>query len=347
MLPFFPHFLKIIRYFKQENIPRLVIITLGILVLGTGGLYFFEHPTNHGVQSIGDAAWWSIVTVTTVGYGDIFPTTPGGRIVAAGVMLVGIGFLGLFTATVASIFVERKLKEERGLKAVKVKDHTIICGWNYRAHDILKEIRAEKTGKTEIVVVIANIESKPVDDDALYLVKGEVTEDNLKRANLAEAQNIIIVADDKLDPRSRDAKTVLNTLTVESINPDVYTCVEIEDSENAPYCRRAHANEIIVSGEFSSKLLARAAMNHGISKLIDELLSSRYGADLFKYKVPPVLVGKRFMDVFFEAKDKYDCTIVAIESEPDHTFISNPAKDYIIQANDSLILISSHVPAFV
>jgi len=343
MVPIFFHFLKIIRLIKNENIPRLILLTIAIVILGAGGLYFFEHTTNHGVQTIWDAVWWSIVTVTTVGYGDIFPTTLGGRIVAAGVMIVGIGFLGMFTATIASIFVEQKLKAERGLKAVKVKDHTIICGWNHRAYDILKEIRAEKTGKTEVVVVIADIESKPVDDDALFLVKGDVNEESLNRANLAEARNIIIVADDKLDPRSRDAKTVLNTLTVESINPNVYTCVEIEESANAAYCQRAHANEIIVTGEFSSKLMARAALNHGISKFIDELLSSRYGADLFKVEVPSALVGQRFIDVFLQVKEQNDGTIVAIGSESGQ-FITNPAKDYQLQASDSLIIISSTPP---
>lgn len=343
MLPFFSQFIKIIRFIKNENIPRLVFLTIGIVVLGAGGLYFFEYPANRGIQNIGDAAWWSIVTVTTVGYGDIYPTTPGGRIVAAAVMIVGIGFLGMFTAAIASIFIERKLKAERGLKAVKVKDHTIICGWNHRAYDILKEIRAEKNSKIEVVVVIADIESKPVDDEALFLVKGDVNEESLKLANLVEARNIIIVADEKLDPRSRDAKTVLNTLTVESINPNVYTCVEIEESANAVYCQRAHANEIIVSGEFSSKLLARAALNHGISKFIDELLSSRYGADLFKVKVPSGLIGKHFIDVLFQVKEQNDGTIVAIASESGQ-FITNPAKDYRLQASDSLIIISSAPP---
>lgn len=347
MLHLFSHFLKIVRYLKNENIPRLIFLTLGILVLGTVGLYYFESHTNEGVTDILDAAWWSFVTVTTVGYGDISPATLGGRIVAVVVMIVGIGFLGMFTATIASIFVEQKLKAERGLKKVNEKNHTIICGWNYRAQDILKEIRADKKGKIGIVVVIADIESKPVDDDALFLVKGEVNEDSLKRANLAAARNIIIVADEKLDPRSRDAKSILNTLTVESLNPDVYTCVEIEEAENVAHCRRAHADEIIVSGEFSSKLLARAALNHGISKLIDELLSSRYGSDLFKCKAPSSIVGKKFIEIFFEAKEKDDSTIVAIESEVEKVFISNPPKDYVIKENDSLLIISKHQPSFV
>jgi voltage-gated potassium channel len=56
--------------------------------------------------NIGDGLWWAIQTVTTVGYGDLVPTSPGGRLIAALVMLVGIGFLTLITAAITSTFIE-------------------------------------------------------------------------------------------------------------------------------------------------------------------------------------------------------------------------------------------------
>ena len=61
----------------------------------------------HGanITTFGDALWWAMTTVTTVGYGDQFPVTTTGRIVAAALMLVGISLLGLITATVAASFV--------------------------------------------------------------------------------------------------------------------------------------------------------------------------------------------------------------------------------------------------
>ncbi len=60
------------------------------------------------IHNYGDALWWAIVTVTTVGYGDKYPVTAGGRGVAVVLMLVGIGLIGVLTATVASYFVEEK-----------------------------------------------------------------------------------------------------------------------------------------------------------------------------------------------------------------------------------------------
>jgi len=338
------HLKKIFRRIRYENVPRVFLTTFLIIIFGAIGMFYFERAANDGIAGIFDAIWWSLVTITTVGYGDISPITIGGRLIAVIVMLMGIGFLGLFTATIASIFVEQKLKAEKGLKAVKLTDHLIICGWNHRAEDIVKEIRAHPAGRMAEIVLIADIESKPLDDENLYFVKGEVTEDNLKRANLTEAKNIIILADERLDPRSRDAKTILNTLTVESLHPDVYTCVEIENSDNVAHCRRAKANEIIVSGEFSSKLLARATVNHGISKFIDELLSSQYGEELHKINVSDSMVGRRFIDILMLMKEKYDCIVVAIESEQEGVFISNPPSGYQIKERDFLILVSKQIP---
>jgi len=343
---FFAQMRQFFRLLKRENIPRLLLLTVFSIIIGTLGLWLFERAYNSNVTSLLDAIWWSFVTVTTVGYGDISPITLGGRITAVIVMLLGIGFLGMFTATIASVFVEHKLKEERGLKKVNITNHTILCGWNHRAEAVFQEIRSDKVLQDTKIVLIADIDAKPLDDDSFFFVKGDVTEENLRRANLEKAKNVIIVADDRLDPRSRDAKTILNTLTVESINPNVYTCVEIEDASNANYCRRAKADEIIISGEFSSKMLALAALHHGISKLIDELLSSRYGSNLYKYKVPASFVGQKFIDIFLKAKSDYNCTIVAIESESEKIFISNPPADYQIKPDDFLIIIASQKPEF-
>lgn len=69
---------------------------------------FQAHAKGSNIQSYGDALWWAVVTVTTVGYGDRYPVTPAGRGIAVVLMLVGIGLVGVITASVASFFVEER-----------------------------------------------------------------------------------------------------------------------------------------------------------------------------------------------------------------------------------------------
>ncbi|TSC85312.1 MAG: hypothetical protein G01um101416_934 [Microgenomates group bacterium Gr01-1014_16] len=93
----------------------IYIATLVSLVIfsGAGGFYFFEYGINPNVKSYWDAVWWAVVTSTTIGYGDIYPITPGGQILAIIVMLIGISALGVFIAAIDSFLVTRRFKQIR------------------------------------------------------------------------------------------------------------------------------------------------------------------------------------------------------------------------------------------
>jgi voltage-gated potassium channel len=89
--------------FLRHGFAYVVAVTFGLVVAGAYAI----HRVEPDIGSFGDALWWSFVTTTTVGYGDIAPKTAAGRGVAVVLMLFGIGFIGLFTGTVATFFVER------------------------------------------------------------------------------------------------------------------------------------------------------------------------------------------------------------------------------------------------
>ena len=94
---------------------HFVLLAVLIVVFVLAGLELaFEHNApGSNIHNYGDALWWAIVTVTTVGYGDKYPVSAGGRGVAVILMLVGIGLIGVLTATVASYFVEEKSDQEK------------------------------------------------------------------------------------------------------------------------------------------------------------------------------------------------------------------------------------------
>jgi voltage-gated potassium channel len=89
---------------------RLLFVSLfAVVLVGLGAIAAFsvEHGENRSLQSIPDALWWAVVTATTVGYGDVSPVTWEGRAVAVVLMLAGIGVIGVFTATLASAFLDQ------------------------------------------------------------------------------------------------------------------------------------------------------------------------------------------------------------------------------------------------
>ncbi len=331
--------INVLFHIRKNKIVRLFFLTITILFLGALWFFFFE-KTPH----ILDAFWWSFVTITTVGYGDITPSTVGGKIIGVVVMVFGIGLLGMFTATIASAFVDNKLKEGKGVNDVKVKDHFLICGWSYKAKEIIAELRADKKVHNRPIVIIAEIPEKPLEDENTFFIHGEVDVDILKKANLKGASVVMILSDENLDSYSRDAKVVLNTLTIRKLNPNVYICVEISDAKNMQHGKLAGADEIIVIGELSGNLLVQAALDHGITKIITELVSNRYGNELYKVKPPENFVGMKFIEALRLVKEKYNAIIVAIESGEDNKLAANPPMDYTIQPGDYLVLIAQERP---
>jgi voltage-gated potassium channel len=257
-------------------------------------------------------------------------------------MVFGIGFLGMFTATMATIFIENRFLEGKGVKPVKVEQHMLICGWNYKAERIVAELRADRKAAHSPIVVIAEFQEKPVvDDDDLYFVNGVVNKDTLSRANSQHAFAAILLADERIEHHVRDAKTILDTLTIKTINPDLYACVELVDRSNMEHCKRAKADEIIVTGELSTNLLVQAALDHGVTQVITELVTNRIGNDIFKITPPRDLIGRTFLDVMTTLKRDRNLITLAIERTPEGRFLANPSNNCIITDSDNLVVIGT------
>ncbi|MCP4574753.1 MAG: cag pathogenicity island protein Cag26 [Deltaproteobacteria bacterium] len=339
-LHFFIHiFREFFGHLRREQFHRVVLMVLLLVLIAGVALGFFEENLDFP-----DAIWWSVVTATTVGYGDITPVTLGGRIVGVILMFLGIGFIGILTATLAGLFVENRLMENWGMRKARVSDHFVICGWNFNGAHIVAELRADRKGRNTPIVLIASLEEKPLDDPDLHFVKGEVNGECLERANMKAAKVAILLADDHLNVEARDARTILNTLTIKNLYPGVYVCAELIGSENVEHGRMAKADEIIVSGELSTNLLVRGALDHGVTRMITELVSNRYGDELYKIRVPAHLKGEPFLAVMVNLKQAHGVLCLGLESGGDGNLIANPDKDYMLDPDDQLIVISDKRP---
>ncbi|SMP64204.1 voltage-gated potassium channel [Anoxynatronum buryatiense] len=101
-------------FIRTNGLIYMVFITMAVTLMGAVSIYLLED------MSVIDSLWWSFVTITTVGYGDISPSTNGGKLLASVLMLVGIGFLGMVTGTIATYFLGDKKTE-----AVSYRDMTV------------------------------------------------------------------------------------------------------------------------------------------------------------------------------------------------------------------------------
>ncbi len=325
---------RFVGFMQRENLLRLLGVIAVLILGGTAGLAFFED------RSLPDALWWSVVTLTTVGFGDISPVSFGGRLIGVVLMFFGIGVLGMFTATIAGVFVEQRMKKDRGMDSYDFEGHIILCGWNDRMQEILADLRADPRSAAADIVLVGDVDAKPVADDRLHFVRGGVTEENLKRAGIEAAATVVIVGDRSLDYGARDATTVLSTLTVKSLNPQAYAIVELATEANVRHCERARADEIVVGAELCSRVMSTAALDHGISTVVRELLSARVGQDLVTVPVPSGLAGRPFFEVLSALKRDEDRIAVALQRRGDGAIETNPRADAPVAADDRLVVIA-------
>lgn len=111
------------RALRHRKFHYVLVVTSAVMLLGAVGLYVVERQQNEAITSFGDAIWWAVTTTTTVGYGDIYPKTGEGRLIAVLLMLTGIGVIGVFTATIASFFFMEEESSE--LEEIKQQLNTI------------------------------------------------------------------------------------------------------------------------------------------------------------------------------------------------------------------------------
>ncbi len=295
----------LIQSLRDSHLPRLILSWTIAVAVGAMVIVMIEPPTG-SITNFFHGIWWTVVTMTTVGYGDMVPSTPVGKMFGLVVIITGMMLMTVFSATISSIFVTAKIREGQGLSKVRYRDHIVICGWCHITDELLDTLISTFESQTFHVVLIADISSEVAEEILtrfrkvnLKYVRGDWThEETLKRAGVQEAGTVIVLPDESLgDPGKMDEKTILTTLSVKALNSKVKLLAHIMRKTNRVFLERAKADEIVVSDELTGYLLATHTVATGVPHIVREMLSTEGDNRLSSLKTPSEFVGRSFGDL--------------------------------------------------
>lgn len=293
-----------------RNLTRSGLASLFALFLGAATMFgtivwLVEQSTgNNMFIRLFDGLWWSLVTIVTVGYGDKYPQSDIGKMAAILLMLSGVVISAILSGTVASIFVERRIREGKGLQDIRLKGHTIVCGWNRHGDRVLAGLEAEVPGIP--VVLVNSLEPERFDairtqhpDLDLRFVRGDHTQETiLRKASANQARTCVLLPDESggSGETNADERTILAALALKSLSRDIRVRAGILKEESEPHLRRAGVDDIVLHGEFTGFLLSAAGEDGGLPDAARELLSSASASRLKQVAMPSSLVGKPFSE---------------------------------------------------
>jgi voltage-gated potassium channel len=249
----------------------------------------------HNINGYWDSVWWGIVTLLTVGYGDRFPVSPTGRLFGGILMACGVVGIAIVTAKISSFFLERALREGRGVVDSKLlNNHYVICGWKDDMSGLLMHVlESNKELSASQLVLVNNVEEKEIENllaiprlKELKVIRGEFwLEVNLRRAAPERAKKVIILADATPSANGEiptvteaDARTIMTAMTLNNVAKGTPIIAEILDSVMDQYLKIAHVHEIIYSRDTSRLMVAMGSTGTGVTNIFQELLNPKSGS---------------------------------------------------------------------
>lgn len=330
---------------KHNKKYNLIISTTGVLLVVIILIYllaFVERKDpNSNIKTFSDAYWYMIITLTTVGYGDYYPSTGFGKLIGHVFVFGSLGILGYLISTLTSKYHTIMEEKKLGFRGTQFKEHVIFIGWNE-----FSRLVAEEVYHTNKKIAIVTHDKDQIDliysqfgkENIFALFADYNNLDSLVKANVSDAAAVFISIPD-------DAQVLLYVLDFKKRFPKPQIVVSIENSKLKSTFKAAGVTYAIARNEIASKMVASYLFEPDVANLNNDLISSSRGKldyDMQEYRVLEhnTYMGKNYLEVFIDMKKTHNAILVGLSRKTNGEWIlnTNPSDEEIIQTNDYLIL---------
>jgi voltage-gated potassium channel len=310
------------------SLAALIIVFVMLSVyLGRDGFVDNSHPGE--TLSLVDSIYYSATTLTTVGYGDIVPVSPGARLMNAVLLTpVRLLFLILFfgTAYEISVFFLRRAEEREVHDLNKRLDkHTIICGFGTTGRTAASTLVSQGKAKADIVIIDRSREAvdRAIQDGFSAFLGDATEEETLRRAAVHKAESVLVAP-------GRDDTAVLICLTVNDIEPDVNLVAAGMEEENLKLLYQAGADRVIAPAVMGGRLMAAASETQSVPWYVEQVLGKGW-TDRLEHHVTTAEAGKTIE----ELPEFHDVLVLGISRPPD--LICDHLDTTLLQVGDIVI----------
>ncbi|MEA3497659.1 MAG: NAD-binding protein [Campylobacterota bacterium] len=322
---------------KKFEFLTLIIMFLMAVAFGSTIIFIYEGAgLNPNINNYFDAIYWSVITISTVGFGDISPVTTQGRVATLFLVIGGMGVIAFFTSIITTSLSQKivVLKEEKVMgEASNLKDYVIICGFGRMGKVLAQEFVKVKQ---KFIIIDQDDETfKHSETQKFLAIKGDATDPTLlEKIGVNNGASTLVAITDN------DAVNLSIILTAKAINPNIHIIARATNKNAKEKLLLAGASQVVLSNEITALIATEYVGQPVAFQAIDDILLNNESAIMDEIEIldNSNYIGYKLNDINL---DELSLTLIGIvDAKNRKQFKFNPKKDqYIIKAKDILIVI--------